>query len=79
MSAEETSFLDWLQFGMEQGWCGPAVCGTHDGVPMTEWEETDCMDGGDPCMHILRLYEDDAMKEAVEKYHLPSQWRKPKF
>jgi hypothetical protein len=46
---------------------------------MTEWEETDCMDGGDPCMHILRLYEDDAMKEAVEKYHLPSQWRKPKF
>ena len=34
----------WLAYGIEQGFCGPPVCTTHDGIPSTReedevWEE----------------------------------------
>ena len=29
----------------------------------------------DPCIHIIRLYEDDIHKKAVEANHEPSTWR----
>jgi hypothetical protein len=29
----------------------------------------------DPCIHILRLYEDLETKKAVEENHSPSVWR----
>jgi len=32
------SFDHWLRLGIELGHCGPAVCDTHDGTPMTEEE-----------------------------------------
>ncbi len=70
-----TSFDDWLDYGMEQGWCGPAVCETHDGVPMTEEEEDEFMDGADPCLHVIRLYDSFETKFAVEENHPPSVWR----
>jgi hypothetical protein len=45
----------WLQFGMEQGWCTETVCFTCDGFPMTE-EESDLFERGyDPCVHGVRL------------------------
>lgn len=64
-------FEDWLKLGYAQGWCGPPVCVSHDGVPVTEAESDD----DEPCVHILRLYEDDAVKSAVEDNHSPSVWR----
>lgn len=73
----ELTFDEWLEYGIEQGWCGPAVCYTHDGLPMT-FEEEDEFDGGyDPCIHIIRLYEDGEMKKAIEENHSPSIWRNP--
>jgi hypothetical protein len=69
------SYEDWLKVGLLQGWCGPSVCSTHDGVP-TSLEEDDAYDDGeDPCIHVLRLYEDAAQKVAVEENHSPSTWR----
>ena len=38
-----------------------------------ELEEFD--EGGDPCIHILRLYEDKESKDGVECSHGPSIWR----
>jgi glycerate kinase len=35
------SYEEWIELGMKEGWCGPPVCSTHDGVPMTENEEVD--------------------------------------
>ncbi len=37
-------FNHWLAYGIEQGFCGPPVCTTHDGIPSTReedeiWEE----------------------------------------
>lgn len=69
------TFYDWLQYGMAQGWCGPAVCETHDGMPLSEEEYNEFDEGNDPCINIIRLYEDAGQKAGVEENHSPSQWR----
>jgi hypothetical protein len=66
------TFDEWLQHGLTQGWVGPAVCSTHDGIPTTA-EEDENYD--DACIHVLRLYEDETTKLAVEDNHAPSVWR----
>jgi hypothetical protein len=69
------SFDEWLQEGLSNGFCGPAVCYPHDGLPMTEEEDTQFFEGEDPCIHIIRLYEDLDVKAGVEANHSPSVWR----
>jgi hypothetical protein len=44
---------------------------------MSEEEDDEFADGSDPCMHIIRLYEDDEHKIKIESVHSPSIWRKP--
>jgi hypothetical protein len=51
------------------------VCSTHDGIPTTEEEDWGFDQGADPCIHIIRLYEDAAQKAAVQENHSPSIWR----
>lgn len=69
-------FDEWLQVGLSNGFCGPAICYPHDGLPMTESEDESYSIGDeDPCIHILRLYEDKETKIAVEENHSPSVWR----
>ena len=70
------TFDDWLRIGLANGYCGPAVCYPHDGVPTTESEDIEYDDGLDPCQHIVRLYADESMKTAVEANHAPSVWRR---
>lgn len=70
-------FETWLALGMEKGWCGPTICETHDGLPMTPGEEAEIFEEGhDPCIHIIRLYDSPEMKAQVEENHSPSVWRK---
>ena len=68
-------FNEWLQYGFDQGWIGPPICDTHDGTPISDKEFAKFEDGEDPCVHILRLYEDAEMKKDVECDHSPSVWR----
>lgn len=68
------NFEEWLQFGINQGWCGPTICYTHDGIPTSEAEDNE-FEEGDPCIHILRLYEDYNQKVAIQQNHAPSVWR----
>lgn len=68
-------FEEWIVVGLENGWCGPPVCFTHDGVPTSEDEDSAWLDGNDLCLHVVRLYDDAAQKMAVEENHAPSQWR----
>lgn len=65
------TLAEWLAAGLEAGWCGPGVCAIHDGVPMTAGEE----DEDEPCVFIVRLYEDADIKQEVEANHSPSRWR----
>jgi hypothetical protein len=66
---------EWLVYGYEKGWCGPPVCEIHDGLPTTIFEDEEFDEGSDPCIHVIRLYEDDEIKKAVEANHSPSTWR----
>ena len=67
-------YNEWIQIGIKNNWCGPAVCYTHDGLP-SSFEEEENWDTDEPCIHIIRLYEDEFIKESVEQNHSPSQWR----
>jgi hypothetical protein len=71
---ELMDFEEWLRQGIENGWCGPSVCYTHDGLPTTVAEDEE-FEESDPCIHIIRLYEDEATKIGVETNHGPSVWR----
>ena len=66
---------EWMTYGIKKGWCGPPVCYTHDGLPMSEQEYAEFDEGQDPCTHVVRLYEDIDMKKNIEDNHSPSQWR----
>lgn len=69
------NFEEWIAVGAKNNWCGPAICYTHDGLPMSTDEEEE-MYNGDPCLHVVRLYEDIEHKNSIESNHSPSQWRK---
>jgi hypothetical protein len=71
----DLTFDEWISYGIEKGWCGPPVCYTHDGLPMSEQEYAEFDEGQDPCSHIVRMYEDIDMKKSIEENHSPSQWR----
>ena len=71
----DMTFDEWITYGIKKGWCGPPVCYTHDGLPMSEQEYTEFDEGQDPCTHIVRMYEDIDMKKSIEDNHSPSQWR----
>ena len=49
---------EWVAEGIRQGWCSEPVCGTHDGTPLRPDEETAFDDGDDPCVAIVRLWND---------------------
>lgn len=71
------TFDEWLKIGIDKQWCGPPICETHDGLPMNIEEEDQFFSGHDPCIHILRLYEDPIIALEVEENHPPSKWRNP--
>lgn len=53
---EDIDFDDWVVLGIEKGWVTKPFCHTHDGDPyMTEEEELDWEEGGDPCCHVIKL------------------------
>ena len=68
------TYEQWIAIGIEQNWCGPAVCYTHDGLPTT-FDEDENFDIDEPCIHIVRLYESEEIKKEVEDNHSPSVWR----
>lgn len=70
----QPDFDEWMAYGIEQGWCGAPVCYTHDGLPESPEEEEEFQEG-DPCIHIIRMYEDADHKKAIEDNHSPSIWR----
>ena len=71
------TYDEWIEIGLKNKFCGPAVCEIHDGLPMTLEEEDECCKGFDPCIHIVRLYETPEIAQLVEDNHSPSNWRKP--
>ncbi len=55
---DKLQFWAWLEMGINKGWVTEPFCNTHDGDPyMTEEEEKEWEDGGDPCLHVIKLIE----------------------
>lgn len=50
---------EWIQLGVDKGWCSKPTCATHDGVPNTDEEDEEWDAGHDPCQHVLRLWPQD--------------------
>ena len=57
MKTTDMNIFEWLEYGMKRGFCSEAVCNTHDGLPMTDEENVEWDEGGDPCVHAVRLYQ----------------------
>jgi hypothetical protein len=68
------TFEEWLAIGYENGWTGVPVCYTHDGLPTTASEDEE-FETGDPCIHVMRVYESTDVMTDVEANHSPSVWR----
>lgn len=77
MDDSALSYDQWLEFGLRQGFIGPPVCSTHDGIPATEEEDFGFDEGGDPCIFVIRPYHSEEHKKNVEENHSPSIWRNP--
>lgn len=66
-----------MELGIMRGFVTAPICYTHDGLPTTANEDEEWDDGGDPCIHILRLFRDEEERLEVEENHSPSVWRNP--
>lgn len=58
MAVEQMPFDEWLEYGITNKWCTRVVCSTHDGIPMTDAEETEFDEGSDPCVYATRMCRD---------------------
>ncbi len=47
----------WLKSGYDRGWISDVFCNTHDGPPLTDEEEQEWNDGGDPCSFHVKVNE----------------------
>ena len=51
-------FEIWLENGIERGWVTEPFCNTHEGDPyMTEEEQKEWEEGGDPCQVVIKIKE----------------------
>lgn len=56
--AKKINFDEWLQLGVDNEWVSSPFCMTHDGDPyMTEEEEKEWEEGGDPRCHVVKFLE----------------------
>lgn len=78
MLPNRSGFDKWIKKGILKGWCGPPVCHTHDGLPISDIE-SDEMEFEDICIHVIRLYGNDFEKFDVETDHSPSVWRQMRY
>jgi hypothetical protein len=54
--ADKTEVWEWMEFGIQKGWITEPFCNTHDGDPyMTEEEEEEWEQGGDPCLPVVKF------------------------
>lgn len=48
------NFDEWLKIGIDNRWCLPPTCATHDGIPMNE-EEQENDEYDDICITAMRI------------------------
>jgi len=79
LKIDAEDYVGWLRHGLSMGWISPPTCFNHDGVGLTELEELEHENGGDPCIWLIRVYEDEAMRLELEETFSPYSWRKLEY
>lgn len=83
MSADKAGFGDdylaWLRHGLLKKWISPPACYSHDGIGMLPEEDDAFENGDDPCIWLIRVYEDERMADDLEENHAPYGWRKLEY
>lgn len=64
------NYSQWAKYGVDKGWATPSLCATHDGIPHTEAEDNEWEEGGDPCIHVIRLIEDPKDLDYIKRNNL---------
>lgn len=52
-------FFEWRDLGIANKWISEPFCDTHDTGYMTDEEEQAWENGEDPCMVVVRVWEDN--------------------
>lgn len=52
------SFDTWLDEGRARGWISDLSCHTHQGIELTDEEAAEFEEGYDPCVFVLRVWEE---------------------
>ena len=50
------TFMEWIEYGVHEGFCTPPICEVHDGVPLTMFELDELTEHGDTCVPVIRLW-----------------------
>ena len=75
---EGIDFDTWLAYGIDNKWALYPTCYIHDGVPTTDEEEEEMEEGGDPCMHVVRVFSSpEEFDEAVIRMRDTLPYRMP--
>jgi hypothetical protein len=53
------TFEEWIRYGINKGWTSDVNCYTHNGFDLTPEENEDFDEGGDPCIHVIRVWTDN--------------------
>lgn len=50
----------WLTFGLKKQWITKPFCNTHEGyLQLTDEQEKEFDEGGDPCVIVIQLIENN--------------------
>lgn len=77
MEINKLTLEQWLEIGLKAGYTSPPVCMLHEGLPTSITEDAELLDGTNPCIYLMRLYESSEHKEAVEANVPATKWRNP--
>ena len=77
MEISKLTLEQWLEIGLKAGYTSPPVCMVHEGLPTSITEDAELLDGTNPCIYLMRLYESSEHKEAVEANVPATKWRNP--
>ncbi|NBT76274.1 MAG: hypothetical protein EBT15_09975 [Betaproteobacteria bacterium] len=61
------TFGEWLEIGERNGFCTGVHCYFHDTLPLTASEDEEIDDGGDPCIHVIRVIDDPVLRQQIKE------------
>lgn len=71
----ELTFEEWVAVGIRNNYGGPPVCYSHDGLPCTPEEDDLWIQGEEPCISVIRVYENNIEARIIQENHSATQWR----